>query len=118
MKKYIIVVVVLALIITTGIAEQKYLTKTLDKFEAKIEIVAAKAKDKSVVKADADELNKWWLDNKDGLDFIVPHINITEADMRLGEMTALVEGKKYEEAYAQLMILKSLSMRIKELLSK
>lgn len=117
MKKYIIVVVVLALIITAGLFEQDYLMSTMTEFETRIETVAVKAKDKIIVQSDADDLIEWWNGKKGRLDLIIPHINITEADMRLGEMKALVEVRKYEEAYAQLNILKSLSVRIKELLS-
>jgi hypothetical protein len=116
MKKYIIVVVLLAVIIGGGFWEKDHIEKTFDEFGVRLEQIAAKTKAETVTKAEADALIAWWEGRKFGLDLIVPHVQMTEADMRLAEMAGNIEIEKYPEAYAQVSILISLAKRVKQLL--
>ena len=117
MKKYIIVAVVLAIILVGSFAEKNYIDVTFDAFSVKLEQIARKTKDETATAAEAAELVAWWEGKKKKLDLVVPHISITEADMRLAEMSGNIEIQKYPEAYAQISILRSLSVRIKKLMS-
>jgi hypothetical protein len=117
MKKYIILTVVLALIISASILEKNYIKTTFKEFDGHLTALAGKAYEKSIDDADVNAVKKWWNQKKPKLDLMVPHINITETDLHIAEMSGNVTTKKYEEAYAQISILRELCARITEMLS-
>lgn len=113
MVKTIISAIAAAIILVCGVIyENNFVTKTFDEFDSRLEILLAKETDKTATYDDALSLREFWHDKKKNLHVVIPHTEIKEIDLWLGETVALTQQENFEEASQKIIVLRELCSQI------
>lgn len=107
--KLTIVIVITVLVLALGVCETIFLNKTFNRFEQKLDNIIEQ---ESYSLEDIEELAVWWRKKSEILEFTIPHLQLTEVTVTIGELKGAVEGNDLPSASALLTRIKSYSTQI------
>ena len=111
-KSIISTLLAIALLITLSIIEQSIITNTFDELKENLSVVYAKTENQTALKDDILAYQKFWIKKKEYLHVFIPHNEIKEIDLWIGESSSLIENKKYEDALSKLEVVMELIEQI------
>ena len=115
MTKTIVTIVASILVLAVcSYGEYREVHDTFDTFYSYLEQTEIKLKDNNVSVEDTKALRNFWLEKKKSLHVWVPHADIKEIDLWLGETVAFTENGKLDEAITKIVVLKGLAKQIPE----
>ena len=113
MVKSVVTVIVSALILTgAAIYEQIYVNSAFDRLFEQAVIMQEKETNKTATPADAENVRKCWIKEKEKMHAFISHNDIKELDMWLSEGIAFTKSGKYEEAYTKYVVIADLCKSI------
>lgn len=111
-KSILTTVIAVILLFSAAFAENKKITNTFDGFYSFLEQTEIKLIRKQFNLQDACALKDYWLTQKRTLHIWIPHNEIKEIDLWLGETVAYTQIEKYDEALTKIQVLKLLCKQI------
>lgn len=113
MKKSILTAIIaILLLFCCAFLENKTVNDTFNVFYDFLEQTELKIKRETITNEDARVLKDFWLEKKKILHIWIPHADIKEIDLWLGETLAFTENENYEEALTKIKVLKILAKQI------
>ena len=113
MKKSILTAIIaILLLFCCAFLENKTVNDTFNVFYDFLEQTELKIKRETITSEDARVLKDFWLEKKKILHIWIPHADIKEIDLWLGETLAFTENENYEEALTKIKVLKILAKQI------
>ena len=113
MVKTIISTICVALLLTAGaIFENHFVHKQFDELNSVFVCLYEKIDDKTATQDDVYATQKSWLNKKRVLHIFIPHNEIKEIDLWIGESCTLIENKKFEDALSKLDVVMELIEQI------
>ncbi len=113
MKKSILTAIIaILLLFCCAFLESKTVNDTFNVFYDFLEQTELKIKRETITNEDARVLKDFWLEKKKILHIWIPHADIKEIDLWLGETLAFTENENYEEALTKIKVLKILAKQI------
>ena len=113
MVKSIISMIIAAVMIAAGaIYEHEFIRKEFRDFSQAIETVCDKVDAKTAVEDDVYSLQNRWLTVKNELHAFVPHNEIKDFDVLIAKTAMLVNRQMWDEALAELEVVKELAEQI------
>lgn len=113
MKKSILTAITaILLLFCCAFLENKTVNDTFNVFYDFLEQTELKIKRETITNEDARVLKDFWLEKKKILHIWIPHADIKEIDLWLGETLAFTENENYEEALTKIKVLKILAKQI------
>lgn len=113
MVKSIFYVIISTLIITVGVIfENNFIKKNFDELYSITNILYEKTEEKTANAEDVKVLQKCWENKKKSLHAFIPHNEIKEFDMWIGETITLVMYEKWEDALSRLDVVRELAKEI------
>lgn len=113
-KTIITIIVSVSLLFVCSYGEFKAINDTFDTFYTFLEQTEIKIKNGDVTVQDTVALRNFWLNKKRSLHIWIPHADIKEIDLWLGETIAFTENGKLDEAATKIVVLKGLAKQIPE----
>mgnify|MGYP004654941493 FL=1 len=113
-KTIITIIVSVSLLFLCSYGEFKEINDTFDAFYTFLEQTEIKIKNGNVTVQDTVALKNFWLTKKKSLHIWIPHTDIKEVDLWLGETIAFTENGKLDEAATKIVVLKGLAKQIPE----
>ena len=113
-KTIITIIVSVSLLFLCSYGEFKEINDTFDAFYTFLEQTEIKIKNGNVTVQDTVALKNFWLTKKKSLHIWIPHTDIKEGDLWLGETIAFTENGKLDEAATKIVVLKGLAKQIPE----
>ncbi len=113
-KTIITIIVSVSLLFVCSCGEFKEINDTFDTFYTFLEQTEIKIKNGDVTVQDTVALRNFWLNKKKSLHIWIPHADIKEVDLWLGETIAFTENGKLDEAATKIVVLKGLAKQIPE----
>ena len=109
-----VITIIVATIIFAGISivEQTYVKKESGEFALSLETLYDKVDNETCEKQDVTAFKEIWLSKKKKLHVFIPHNDIKEVELWIGETMAFVEQKNYKEAISKLEVLRLLVKEI------
>lgn len=107
----------LAVLFSAAFAENKKITNTFDGFYSFLEQTEIKLNRNQLTLQDAYALKDYWLTKKRTLHIWIPHNEIKEIDLWIGETIAYAKIKKYDEVLTKVQVLKLLCKQIPTIFS-
>ena len=111
-KSIISTLLAIALLITLSIIEQAIITNTFDQLRENLNGVYLKTENQTAIKDDILAYQKFWIKKKEYLHVFIPHNEIKEIDLWIGESCTLIENKKYQDALSKLDVVMELIEQI------
>ena len=123
-KSIISTVLAIILLVSLSIIEQTIINNTFEDLKDNLKVVYQKTENQTAVKDDILAYQKFWIKKKEFLHVFIPHNEIKEIDLWIGESCTLIEYKKYEDALSKLDVVmelieqipKTFSLRIENVL--
>lgn len=113
MKKSILTAAIaILLLVCCAFTENRNVGRTFEVFYDFLEQTEIKIKRETITTEDARALKDFWLNKKKILHVWIPHADIKEIDLWLGETLAFTENENYEEALTKIQVLKILAKQI------
>lgn len=113
MKKSILTAIIaILLLFCCAFLENKNVNDTFNVFYEFLEQTELKIKRETITNEDARVLKDFWLEKKKILHIWIPHADIKEIDLWLGETLAFTENENYKEALTKIKVLKILAKQI------
>lgn len=113
MKKSILTAIIaILLLFCCAFLESKNVNDTFNVFYDFLEQTELKIKRETITNEDARVLKDFWLEKKKILHIWIPHADIKEIDLWLGETLAFTENENYKEALTKIKVLKILAKQI------
>lgn len=97
--KLSIVIVITVLILGLGIGETVFMNITFSKFEKKIDTIMQQ---ETYNIEDIDELSSWWHKKSEILECTIPHLQLTEVAVTIGELKGAVKSGDIQSSSALL----------------
>ena len=116
MKKLILAVIILAIILSAGLAEQIYLNKIFDELDSKVENIISIAKSGESAYAQTEELSKWWGQKHKLPEALVNHNEINEITLLVAELQGYSKADMAPDFLACAVRLKETAIHIRHLL--
>ena len=113
-KTIITIIVSVSLLFVCSYGEFKEINDTFDTFYTFLEQTEIKIKNGDVTVQDTVALRNFWLNKMKSLHIWIPHADIKEVDLWLGETIAFTENGKLDEAATKIVVLKGLAKQIPE----
>lgn len=107
--KLTLVIVISLLLIAGGIAETIFVAKTFGDFGHMVDEVSAR---EEYALEDVRALQDYWEQRADWLEITVPHVQLTEINVTLGELVGAVRNEDYDSASALLLRIREYVDRI------
>lgn len=111
-KTYITVIIAILLVAVGTVVEQIFVKKEFQKVTAVLEILYEKVDNEVASKQDVYVFEKVWLNKKHRLHAFIPHNEIKEIDLWIGETLAFIEQGNYDEAITKLEVVKLMLQEI------
>ncbi len=111
-KSIISTLLAIMLLVSLCIIEQTIITNTFGDLKDNLSIVYTKTENQTAVKDDILAYQKFWIKKKEYLHMFIPHNEIKEIDLWIGESCTLIENKKYEDALSKLDVVMELIEQI------
>ncbi len=109
MVKSVISIIVIALLIAVGaIFEHHIIDKNFSEFSVIIESLYEKTEQGVATKQDGISAQKAWEQKKKVLHAFIPHTEIKEIDLWLGEIITLIDFNKTEDVLSKLDVIREL----------
>ncbi len=113
MVKSIIYVIVSSLIISVGVIfENSFIKKNFDELYTITNTLYQKTEENTANAEDVKVLQRCWENKKKILHAFIPHNEIKEFDMWIGETITLVQYEKWEDALSRLDVVRELAKEI------
>lgn len=118
MKRFIVAMVVLAILITAGVLENLHVKKTFNEFDAKLaEInILVKDDDASAALEKTKALASWWQKEKDELECFAYSPDLRVISSNLGEIVGSLECEDTKNAMSKVESLKIISKNTRSIL--
>ena len=111
-KSIISTVLAIILLVSLSIIEQTIINNTFEDLKDNLKVVYQKTENQTAVKDDILAYQKFWIKKKEFLHVFIPHNEIKEIDLWIGESCTLIEYKKYEDALSKLDVVMELIEQI------
>ena len=111
-KSIVTSLVALCLLFAGSFYEQRYLHRTFREIHDRFEVVYTKLEDQTIADSDVENAYRFWLEKKKQLHTCIPHNEIKEFDLWIGESFVYIYDKNYEEAKAKMIVVLHLSEEI------
>lgn len=111
-KSIISTVLAIILLVSLSIIEQTIINNTFEDLKDNLKVVYEKTENQTAVKDDILAYQKFWIKKKEFLHVFIPHNEIKEIDLWIGESCTLIEYKKYEDALSKLDVVMELIEQI------
>ncbi len=111
-KSIISTVLSIILLVSLSIIEQSIINNTFEDLKDNLSVVYQKTEEQTAVKDDILAYQKFWIKKKEFLHVFIPHNEIKEIDLWIGESCTLIEYKKYEDALSKLDVVMELIEQI------
>ena len=98
--KLTLVFVVTALLLAGGIWETLFVTQSFADLGAKIDELSDR---EEYALSDVQELQDYWNERANRLEITIPHVQLTEITVTLGELVGAVRNEDYDSASALLL---------------
>lgn len=105
MKKYLIISISLAIVLTMGILEQGWISSTFTALENRTKVLIEKCDNETLKKEDVDEVCEWWQKKKETVHIYIRHDVIANFDYYLSAASANAEMGDFYLALPQLRML-------------
>ncbi len=105
-------IIAILLLCCCAFLENKNVNDAFNVFYDFLEQTEIKIKRETITTEDARVLKDFWLEKKKILHIWIPHADIKEIDLWLGETLAFTENENYEEALTKIKVLKILAKQI------
>ena len=115
MKHVIIPIIVLVLILGIGAFESICLYDTFKKFENRVDQLILSANQQTLTTEQFDEFEDYWHKIRKKSEFFLPHSDVYEITLRVGEIRAYVEQQDFELCQANLFVIKELASYVSHL---
>ena len=103
-KSIISAIIGFLILIGASIVENMVIEKSFNSFNDKLILLQQKIKDESATTADAEDVQSYWIEQKQILHILIPHNEIKEIDLWLAESVGLIETKTYDDALAKIEV--------------
>ena len=103
-KSIISAIIGFLILIGASIVENTVIEKSFNSFNDKLILLQQKLKDETATKRDAEEVQSYWIEQKQILHILIPHNEIKEIDLWLAESVGLIETKTYDDALAKIEV--------------
>lgn len=111
-KSIISTILATVLLVSLSLIEQSVIKNTFFELKDNLTIVYAKTENQTAIKDDILAYQKFWIQKKEYLHVFIPHNEIKEMDLWIGESCTLIENKKYEDALSKLDVVMELIEQI------
>ena len=111
-KSIVTVIIALFLIFGGAVFEAKFVNKQFNEFDVALSSLYDKTKDQTANKQDVLAVQENWHAKKRVLHIFIPHNEIKEIDLWLGETISLINFEKYDDALSKLDVLIELCREI------
>ena len=111
-KSIVSVFLCLGLIIGGAIYERHFIDRQFGEFESAVVCLYEKTRNESATRQDVVALQENWRKKKEVLHAFIPHNDIKEMELWLGETLSLVSYGKYQDALSKLDVIKELCSQI------
>jgi hypothetical protein len=111
-KSIISTILATVLLVSLSLIEQSVIKNTFFELKENLTIVYAKTENQTAIKDDILAYQKFWIQKKEFLHVFIPHNEIKEMDLWIGESCTLIENKKYEDALSKLDVVMELIEQI------
>ncbi len=111
-KSIISTILATVLLVSLSLIEQSVIKNTFLELKDNLTIVYAKTENQTAIKDDILAYQKFWIQKKEFLHVFIPHNEIKEMDLWIGESCTLIENKKYEDALSKLDVVMELIEQI------
>ena len=111
-KSIVSSLIALAILFAGAFYEQRYIKKTFREIHDRFDIVYEKLNDETIADGDVEYAYRFWLEKKKQLHMFIPHNEIKEFDLWIGESFVYVYDKNYEEAKAKMIVVLHLAEEI------
>ena len=111
-KSIVSSLIALAILFAGAFCEQRYIQKTFREIRNRFDIVYEKLNDETIADSDVEYAYRFWLEKKKSLHMFIPHNEIKEFDLWIGESFVYVYDKNYEEAKAKMIVVLHLTEEI------
>ena len=111
-KSIISTILATILLVSLSLIEQSVIKNTFLELKDNLTIVYAKTENQTAIKDDILAYQKFWIQKKEFLHVFIPHNEIKEMDLWIGESCTLIENKKYEDALSKLDVVMELIEQI------
>ncbi len=111
-KSIISTILATILLISLSLIEQKIIKDTFYELEQNLSVVYSKTENQTATKDDVLAYQKFWIKKKEFLHVFIPHNEIKEIDLWIGESCTLIENKKFEDALSKLDVVMELIEQI------
>lgn len=112
MKHMIIPLVALILVVGLGIFESITIYETYEDFEKEIDKLMQLCYDENLTEETFEEFCEYWVEIREKSEFFLPHNDVYEITLRIGEIKAYVKQKDYDLCLAHLSVMKDLASYI------
>ena len=111
-KSIISTILATVLLVSLSFIEQTVINNTFFELKENLSVVYAKTENQTAIKDDILAYQKFWIKKKEYLHVFIPHNEIKEMDLWIGESCTLIENKKYEDALSKLDVVMELIEQI------
>lgn len=115
MKHVIIPIVALIVVLGVGIFESISVFNTFKKFEDNVDELIELCDQEALTVPVYDDFYKKWLKIREKSEFFLPHNDIYEITLRVGETKAYVEQQDFKLCQANLSVIKELAFYVSHL---
>lgn len=115
MKHVIIPIVALIVVLGVGIFESISVFKTFKKFEDNVDDLIELCDQNALTMDIYDDFYEKWLKVREKSEFFLPHNDVYEITLRVGEIRAYVEQQDFELCQANLFVIKELASYVSHL---
>lgn len=118
MKKAILLSVILALIIASGIGEHFFVHKVFDEFNVKLSSLETLVEEEKADEAllSVKDLDAWWMQKKNVLESISYCVDIRQVNVVIGEIQGSLEREDFNNASSKIDSLYELLDNIRDIL--
>ncbi len=111
-KSIISTIIAIIFLISLSLIERSVINKTFYELKESLSVIYVKTEEQTATKNDILAYQKFWIQKKEYLHIFIPHNEIKEIELWIGESTTLIENKKFEDALSKLDVVMELIEQI------
>lgn len=118
MKKAVLAIAIVVVLITCGIVEQVFVHRTLDELEVRADNIyqSLQAKEYATALKATHEMQVWWYDRRDWLEFLCPNNDIKEIVREMSELEGSQLAMMYDDSVTRANVLIHMARNSRNLL--
>ena len=111
-KQFLATLFIMLVLIAAGLTEIFVMQNNFGQFGDRLSDCYEKAVSETLTEKEFDELDKYWINLRENIEFFINHQDFTEVDLRMAECKVYVAEKNFQSAAVQIGVIIEMTKHI------